>query len=147
MDKKIIMAVVITLIIAGGAGFYSGMLYGQNTNANSRADLNRQGTGFAAGMGQRGGSAQQNAGFYGGEIIKKDNNSITVKLNNARLPDGQGSSQIILFSDTTKVTKSAEGSATDLIVGEQVTITGSKNQDGSLTAQSIQIRPASQTNQ
>jgi len=134
MNKKIIIAVVATLIIAGGAGFYGGMLYGQSSSANSRADFNRQG-GFAAGMGQRGNGAPQNGGFSGGEIIKKDNNSITVKLNN-------GSSQIVLFSDTTKVTKSAEGSAVDLIVGKQVTITGSKNQDGSLTAQSIQIRPA-----
>ena len=131
------MAVVITLIIAGGAGFYGGMLYGKSTRPDLSANLNRQ----------RGIGAQQNAGFSGGEIIKKDNNSITVKLTNARLPDGQGSSQIILFSDATKVTKSAEGSAADLIVGEQVTITGSKNQDGSITAQSIQIRPATQVNQ
>ncbi|MCX6813211.1 MAG: DUF5666 domain-containing protein [Candidatus Azambacteria bacterium] len=134
MNKKIIMTVVITLIIAGGAGFYSGMLYGQSTNVNSRAGLNRQGAGFAMGAGQRGGSAQQNGGFSGGEIIKKDDSSITVKLNS-------GSSQIILFSDTTKVMKSVQGLAGDLIVGEQVTVTGSKNQDGSLTAQSIQIRP------
>ncbi len=140
MNKKIIIAVVIAAVIAGGAGFYGGMLYGQSTNANSRASLNRQGTGFAAGMGQRGGGAQQNAGFSGGEIIKKDNSSITVKLTN-------GSSQIILFSDATRVTKSAEGLATDLTIGEQVTVSGSKNQDGSLTAQSIQIRPVQQTNQ
>ncbi len=147
MDKKIIIKIVIAAIIAGGAGFYGGMLYGQSTGANSRAGLSRQGAGFAMGTGQRGGGVQPDAGFSGGEIIKKDDSSITVKLNNARLPDGQGSSQIILFSDATKVTKSAEGSAADLIVGGQVTVTGSKNQDGSLTAQSIQIRPTSQTNQ
>ncbi len=136
------MAVVITLIIAGGGGFYSGMLYGKSVSANSRASLNRQG-GFGAGMmgaGQRGNGILQNGGFSGGEIIKKDSNSITVKLTN-------GSSQIILFSDATKMMKSVEGSAADLTVGEQVTITGSKNQDGSLTAQSIQVRSASQTNQ
>jgi len=132
MNKKIIMAVVITLIIAGGGGFYGGMLYGQS--------FNRQGRFNASMMGQRGNSSQPNAGFSGGEIIKKDDTSITVKLTNGR-------SQIILFSDTTKVMKSAEGSAADLIVGEQVTITGSKNQDCSLTAQSIQIRPAMSTNQ
>jgi hypothetical protein len=134
MNKKIIMVVVITLIIAGGAGFYGGMLYGKNAGANLRAGLNRQGTGFAIGTGQRGGGAQQNAGFSGGEIIKKDNASITIKLNN-------GSSQIILFSEATKIMKSVEGSASDLTLGEQVMVTGSKNQDGSLTAQSIQIRP------
>ncbi len=128
-----IIAVVITLAIAGGAGFYGGMLYGKGASANLRANLNRQGAGFAVGTGQRSGGVQPNASFSGGEIIKKDNTSITVKLSN-------GSSQIILFSDTTKIMKSAEGAAADLIVGGQVTITGSKNQDGSLTAQSIQIR-------
>ncbi len=139
MNKKIIMAVVIAAVIVGGTGFYGGILYGQSTNTNSRAGLNRQGAGFAMGTGQRGGGEQQNAGFSGGEIIKKDSVSVTIKLNS-------GSSQIILFSDATKMTKSAEGSAADLTIGEMVTVTGSKNQDGSLTAQSIQIRPASPTN-
>lgn len=136
MNKKIIIAVVITLIIAGGGGFYGGMLYGKSSGMNLRAGLGPQG-GFA--MGQRGGGTQQNGGFSGGEIIKKDDSSITVKLSS-------GSSQIILFSGTTKIMKSVDGSAGDLIIGGQVTITGSKNQDGSVTAQSIQIRPASQTN-
>ncbi len=138
--NKTIVTIVIAAIIAGGAGFYGGMLYGKSAGIDLSANLNRQ-RGTSGMMGQRGNGVQQNTGFSGGEIIKKDNNSITVKLTNARLPDGQGSSQIILFSGATKVTKSAEGSTADLIVGEQVTITGSKNQDGSLTAQSIQIRP------
>ena len=132
--NKIIIAVTITLAVAGGGGFYSGMLYGQSSSANLRASFNKQG-GAANMMGQRGTGAQQNGGFSGGEIIKKDDKSITVKLNN-------GGSQIILFSDTTKVMKSIDGSAVDLIVGSQVTATGFKNQDGSITAQSIQLRPA-----
>jgi hypothetical protein len=139
MNKKIIMAVVITLIIAGGAGFYGGMLYGKSAGIDLSANLNRQ-RGVSGMVGQRGNGAQQNGGFSGGEIIKKDDSSITVKLNN-------GSSQIILFSDATKIMKSAQGLVNDLIIGELVTVTGSKNQDGSLTAQSIQIRPLSQTNQ
>ena len=112
-------------VIAGAAGFYGGMLYGQNNRAGFNANANI--------MMQRG-SGMQQGGVAGGEIIKKDDNSLTIKLNN-------GSSQIILFSGTTKVMKSADGSAADLVVGGQVTITGSKNQDGSITAQSIQIRP------
>ncbi len=120
------------VILIGGGAFYGGMLYGKSTGADLRANFNRQG-GAANIMGQRVTGAQQNGGFSGGEIIKKDSNSITVKSNN-------GGSQIILFSDTTKIMKSAEGSAVDLIVGGQVTATGSKNQDGSITAQSIQIR-------
>ncbi len=124
MNKTFVGIIVVVILIGGGA-FYGGMLYGKSIRPDLSANLNRQ----------RMNGAQQNGGFSGGEIIKKDDKSITVKLNN-------GGSQIILFSNTTKVMKSAEGSATDLIVGGQVTITGSKNQDGSITAQSIQLRPA-----
>ena len=137
MNRKTIIAVVITLVIAGGGSFYGGVLYGKNSAASARANLMRQG-GFSANMtGQRASGGQQNGGLSGGQIIKKDDTSITVQLNNS-------GSQIILFSDSTKIMKSAEGSAADLIVGGQVTVTGPKNQDGSITAQSIQIRPATQ---
>jgi len=140
MNKTLIGIIAVVIIIGGGA-FYGGMLYGESISANSRTSLNRQGAaGFAAGMGQRGTGTQQNGGFSGGEIIKKDDSSVTIKLTN-------GSSQIVLFSGSTKIMKSTDGSAADLIVGKQITATGSKNQDGSITAQSIQLRPVAPTNQ
>jgi hypothetical protein len=126
--NKIIISIIAAAIVVSGASFYGGMLYGKSVRPDLSANLNRQ----------RGNAMQQNDGFSGGEIIKKDAQSITVKSNN-------GSSQIILFSDTTKVMKSVSGVADDLIVGEQVTVTGSKNQDGSMTAQSIQVRPTAPT--
>ncbi len=121
--NKTLIGIVAIIILISGAAFYGGMLYGKSARPDLSANLNRQ----------RINGAQQNGGFSGGQIIKKDNTSITVQSTN-------GGSQIILFSDSTKVMKSAEGSAADLIVGGQVTVTGSKNQDGSITAQSIQIR-------
>ncbi|MEW6610236.1 MAG: biotin/lipoyl-binding protein [Patescibacteria group bacterium] len=52
-----------------------------------------------------------------------------------------GGSKIIILSDATKVTKTDEGTVNDLTVGTRVAVTGTSNSDGSVSAQTIQIRP------
>lgn len=69
-----------------------------------------------------------------GEIIDKDNKSITVKL-----PDGQ--TKIVLLSEKTVVRKTQEGKTDDLKKGETVAVFGNENSDGSVTAQNIQLNP------
>ncbi len=67
-----------------------------------------------------------------GEIIESDDKSITVKL-----PDG--SSKIVIISDSTKINITQEGSQADLGVGEQVMVIGTESTDGTVTAQSISV--------
>lgn len=144
MDKKIIIAVCVTAVFAGGGAFYGGMQYAQSKPSARSAqgsfqDLRnlspeeRQARLQQMGDIQRGSRA--NGDVPTGEIIAKDDTSITMKLRN-------GGSKIVFFSDATEVVKSATGIKDDLLVGVTVTAIGTQNQDGSISARSIQIRPA-----
>ncbi|MEW6617131.1 MAG: hypothetical protein AB1333_01795 [Patescibacteria group bacterium] len=134
-DIKKIIPVIVIVCIVGAIGFYVGTKYGGNkwnVPTNGRMQLGgqnlRQGGGNAM-MGQRG----QGGGFLSGEIISKDATTITVKL-------GDGGSKIVFLSSSTPVMKSVQGSSADLLVGENVMITGTTNSDGSVTAGSVQLR-------
>lgn len=162
MSKQIIIPVIIlTALIFGGGGFFGGMKYSESKSPNASAQSN-----FSAQGGQNlspeerqqrfqqmgvngdafriGRNGAQNGGFASGEIISKDDKSITVKTltpgQNAN-SSGQGSTKIIFYSSSTEIGKSVSGAAADLEIGNTVTINGSANSDGSITAQSIQIRP------
>lgn len=135
---------IIVGIIVAVLAFYGGMQYQKGKASTNGGNYNRGGmmqglnggsyTGSGAGGGRTGGR-MANGGFASGDILSKDDKSVTIKLRN-------GGSQIVLFSDKTQVVKSDQGALTDLAVGQSLTITGTSNPDGSLTADSIQIRPA-----
>ena len=126
---------VITVLVAAGLAFYGGMQYGKNSvsAASGGARFTQGGAG-----GTRGQKGPGNGGFVTGSILTKDDTSITVQLR-------QGGSTIVFYNPQTQVGKTVSGSDADLTVGENVMVSGSSNADGSVTAQTIQIRPASTT--
>lgn len=116
------------VVVAVAVGFFGGTKY----QSSKTASLGGQ---FAQGNFRRAGNAQGQGGVVAGQIVAHDSNSITVQMRD-------GSSKIVFLSASTKVSKSVDGSAADLAQQKEVTITGTANADGSITAQSIQIRPA-----
>lgn len=128
--KKKITGIIIGAIFLAGVAFYGGMRYGKNSaEAQSPGVAGGRGArtaGFRGGVGQ--------GGFVNGEITAKDDKSITVKMRDS-------SSKFVFFSPTTAVLKSTAGSVDDLVVGTEIVANGIGNTDGSVSAQSIQIRP------
>jgi hypothetical protein len=144
---KKLLPIIIALIIVGGGAFYGGMKYGQsksplgnfsrqnfqNLSEEQRQELFQGNVGEAL-QGRIGRGA--GAGFLNGEVIAIDEQSLTMKMSD-------GSSRIVFFSNSTQISKTTEGSTSDIEVGKQIMITGQQNSDGSYTAQTIQLSPRS----
>ena len=136
---------VVALVLVGGA-FYGGIKYGQTPKALAKLSRTQIMQAFAGGgrmggmFGGRGGGGN-GGGFVAGSIVSMDDKSITIQLPN------NGGSKIVFFSDSMTVSKSVEGSKSDLATGQQLVVTGATNSDGSVTAKNIQIRPAQQSSQ
>ena len=133
MKKNILVVIIVVVLLAvGGGAFYGGMIYGKSQNARpSFANGNFPGMG-----GNKTGASGSN--FISGDIISKDSNSVTLQL-----PNNNGS-KIVFYTSTTQIGKSTSGTADDLLKGTSVSVTGTTSSDGSVTAQSIQIRSADQ---
>jgi hypothetical protein len=143
--NNVIIPVAIAAVVAGGGGFFGGMKYdasqtsnkgGQfqnfaNMTAEQRQTFQQRGGVNGAALTRR----AQGGNMIGGEILSKDDKSITVK-------DAAGGSKIIFLSPSTTISKMTDGTTGDLAVGKNVTVNGTANSDGSIAAQSIQLRPA-----
>ena len=129
--KKYVVTIIVAVVV-GAIAFYGGMKYGETQTSAGGARQFAQNLERGAGR-NGGGGPLAGGGFTSGEIISRDAQSITIKLRD-------GGSKIVFVSDSTQVMKSVQASSSDLVLGEQVTVTGSANSDGSLTAQSVQIR-------
>ncbi len=124
MDTKVLgIGGVVAILLAGGS-FYAGMSY-QKSQVPARGQ-------FGAGQGMR--APRAGVGFVSGEILLKDETGFTVKMQD-------GSTKIVFTSTSTPVLKSTNGSTNDLDIGTQVMVNGKGNSDGSITADSVQIRP------
>ena len=137
----IIAAAVVGVVIVAAGSFWGGMSFGE-----SRATQTRQSF-LEERLGQRGGQfprlgqtpqpgqagAQRFAGGMQGTIETVEGETLVVTTQ-------QGDIQI-KTTDTTLIQKYTTVNITDLEPGEQVVVSGARNEDGSYTARSIQVLP------
>lgn len=120
-----------TALVSAAVFFYCGMVYGQQKTGGDRQQYQQM-------RAQRGGGFQAGGGFVTGQVLSKDTQSITVKTRD-------GSSRIVIYSGSTPVVKPVPGSINDISAGTEVIVAGTQNSDGSVTAQSIQVRQNGQS--
>lgn len=129
--------IIAVAILFSAAGFFGGVKYQESKPAKFSAQL---GSGQIVRNGQRGqtgsGSNIMRGGLrpVNGEIISADEKSITVKLQD-------GSSKIIILSGKTQISTAQTVDRSSLKTGETVSVFGTENNDGSVTAQNIQLNP------
>jgi hypothetical protein len=135
-SKQWVILVVVAIVFAGG-GFFGGVKYQQAKTPAATAARTGQ-FGGAGGSFRRTGGGANGASFITGQVLSVSGSTATIKLMS-------GGSQIAVLAPSTQYREAVDGTAADMTVGSQVTITGTTNSDGSLTAQSIQIRAATST--
>ena len=152
--KPWMIPVIAVVVVAVGVGaFFGGKAAGggtpsaaeamkvvSNLTAAQRQALAQSsgGTGTATGAptgAPTGGFTGTGGNMTSGSIVSSDANSMTIKLTS-------GSTKIVLFSDSTTISVSKTGSASDLTAGQEVRVSGTTNSDGSITASNIQCGTA-----
>jgi pectate lyase len=129
MKNKNLIILIVSSVVMLILGFFGGMQY-QKTKL-SKFTSNFTGNGSRNQVGQQG---QRNGGFnqVRGTVLSKDEKSMTVKLQD-------NSSKIVLITDSTQINKVEKGILDDITVGEEVSVFGNTNSDGSVTADNVQV--------
>jgi len=129
MRKNLAITIIVAFLV-GGVCFFAGIKYQQGKQRN----VARQ---FSTQMGGRQGALANRLGFrpVNGEIINADEKSITVKMQD-------GSSKIVIVTQTTQINKAEQATKNDLKIGGKVAAFGNENSDGTITASNIQLNPS-----
>lgn len=142
MNKNTIIAAVVVAIVFASAGYYFG-----KSSAGASTASGALGS-YAARAGRTGGltgGATAGGGFGGGTsgtIIATSDGSFTIQLPSSTSTSATTGTKIILVDNATQVQELQSVPASTLKNGQSVTVTGSANSDGSITATNVMVRPA-----
>ena len=121
--------IILGIIVAIGL-FYGGYAYGSSSNVSSAVSARTGRTGTTSFAGYPGANALGSATT--GIVVSSDATSITVAL--------KSGSAVVFYSTSTPIMKTVSGSENDISTGANITVIGTTNSDGSIIANSIQIR-------
>ena len=143
---QIVIGVIIALALAGG-GFAAGMTVGRGSGSEASASpsptgaAGRGGAGITGRLGQGGAAGAAGGQAMAGRILSVNDGSITIEV---RQPGAQGASptvtsQIVLIGSATRIVKTVETDIklTDLKANDQVTIVGTTDASGNVSATAI----------
>lgn len=148
---QIILSLVVLILVAAGS-FYGGTVFGrQQANAATLSsapglpefDMQADAAPFGdpaagAGEGGQGGVGWRFAaqpGMLFGQIESIDGTTLVIS-------DVNGQQRQVQVTDTTLIEKNASVTVANLEAGETVMVSGNENEDGSVTARSVQVAPA-----
>lgn len=146
MNKTVVIIGVFLVIVAvGGGSFWAGMTVGENRLIQDPARLMQMMTGREGGRfpgqfpemvgtPQPGEEASPFRGGIMGTIEAVEGDTLLVSTEEEEIR--------VQTTDTTLIEKYTSVGVEDLAVGEQVVVSGSRNDDGSITARSIRISTA-----
>jgi len=138
----VIIGVLLVIVAVAGGSFWAGMRVGENRLIQDPARLmqmmmtGRQGGQFPRMMGtpQPGVEAQRFGGGIMGTIEAVEGDTLVVSTEEGEIR--------VQTTDITLIEKYTSVGVEDLAVGEQVVVSGSRNDDGSITARSLRISTA-----
>jgi phage baseplate assembly protein gpV len=122
---------LLVAIVALVGGFY----WGRANGTASRGSFAGAGTFSSSTRRFAGTGGAASGGLAAGQITAMDSSSITLQLAN-------GNSEVVFYTSSTPVSEPTTVLPSTLKVGTNVMVTGTSNSDGSVTAQTIQVRGA-----
>jgi len=140
----IVLGVLVVVVIAAGS-FYGGTVFGKN-QAQPTFPVLGEGEGLPRVRGQFGPPPGGQAGTESGQFTGRQGGMLfgeiqTIGSGALTVTDPSGQQITVYIADTTLIQKQATVTLADLEEGETVIISGNRDDDGNITARSLQVSP------
>ena len=140
MNKKMTWMLalgVVAALVCFGAGYYV-----PHPSATTAARSGFTATGTFVGRTGAGTGAAAFGGGTVGSVVAVGNGTFTVQLPTSTSTTASTGTKLVLVNNSTEIDELETVPASNIQDGQTVTVAGTTNSDGSITASSVMIRPA-----